>query len=115
MGKYLLFQVARHTLGRLPVPVLYRLGSFIADLAYLLKARHRANVWDNMRHVLGPQASQEQMRAAARQAFRNVALYYADLIHMPRLNLDDLLHRRLIHTGFQENVLPALAAGRGVI
>jgi KDO2-lipid IV(A) lauroyltransferase len=115
MGKYLLFQAARHTLGRLPLSILYRLVCLIADICYLLLARQRANVWDNMRHVLGPQASEEKLRAAARQAFRNVALYYADLIRMPRLDLEDFPRRRLAYPGFYENFLPALAAGKGVI
>lgn len=115
MWKYLLFQVALHTLGRLPVPILYRIVSAIADILYVLLPRHRANVWDNMRHVLGVEASKAQIRKAARQVFRNVAKYYADLIRMPRLDPEDFFRRRLHYRGFEEILLPALKAGKGVI
>ncbi len=115
MGKYLLFQVARHTLGRLPLPLLYRFVCLVADVLYRLRSQQRQNVRDNMRHVLGPQASDHQIEAAARQAFRNVALYYADLIRMPRLDLEDFVQRRLNYPGFYESFLPALATGKGVI
>ena len=104
-----------HTLGRLPLPILYRFVSAVADVLYLLLGRQRANVWDNMHHVLGPEASKAEIRRAARQVFRNVAKYYADLIRMRRLNLEAFFYRRLRYTGFEEYVRPALDRGAGVI
>jgi KDO2-lipid IV(A) lauroyltransferase len=56
-----------------------------------------------------------EMRAAARRIFRNVALYYGDLIRMPRMDIDDFIHHRLIFHGFQDNLQPAIDAGNGVI
>jgi KDO2-lipid IV(A) lauroyltransferase len=115
MWKYVLFVVALHTLGRLPLRPLYRFCACVGDLVYWLFPRLRRNVWDNMRHVLGPQASRGEVRRAARRVFRNVAKYYADLVHMPRLDLNDLYHRRMNIRGLEENLRPALAQGRGVI
>ena len=115
MLKYLLFQVAIHTLGYLPVRILYPLVSFVAGLIYLLAPGPRRNVLDNLRHVLGPDAPGSTLRAAARQVFRNVALYYADLIRMPRMDLQDFFDRRLRYHGFDENLMAAVRAGRGVI
>ncbi len=37
-----------------------------------------------MRHVLGPGARRGAVRRAAREAFRNVCRYYADIIRLPR-------------------------------
>ncbi|MFQ6019135.1 MAG: lysophospholipid acyltransferase family protein [Dehalococcoidia bacterium] len=115
MWKYVSFLIGVHILGRLPLPLLYRLVSALANLGYLLLPRQRANVCDNMRHALGPRARKGEVRKAARQVFRNVAKYYADLVHMRRLDFDDFFQRRLRHSGFEENFLPAYQAGKGVI
>jgi KDO2-lipid IV(A) lauroyltransferase len=68
-----------------------------------------------MRHVLGPDASKGQLRRAARGVLRNVARYYVDLSRIPHLDVENFRNRRLKHYGFDENFLPALAQGRGVI
>lgn len=115
MLKYALFQISLHTLAYLPVGILYPLVRFIADLIYLLAPGPRRNVSDNLRHVLGPEAPAPTLRAAARQVFRNVALYYADLIRMPRMDLEDFFARRLRYHGLDENLMPAVRAGAGVI
>lgn len=115
MWKYVLFKVALHTLGRLPLPVLYFIADRGADLLYLLSPQRRHNVWDNLRHVMGPDTPKPHLRAAARQVFRNVARYYADLLHLPRMDIQKFFHRRLRYHGFHEHVQPAVAAGNGVI
>ncbi len=115
MRKYIVFQIALHTLALLPTRPLYRFVEFVADMVYLAFPGIRRNVWDNMRHVLGPEAPKSEVRKAARQVFRNVARYYADLIRMPRMNLEDFFNRRLVYHGFDENVLPAWRSGKGVI
>lgn len=115
MWKYLLLLLSVHLLGRLPLPVLYGLAAVAGDLAYLFAPPLRRNVWDNMRHVMGPDTPKKELRRVARQVFRNVARYYADLIRMPRMNLDQFLRQRLTYHGFDEYVLPAIAKGKGVI
>lgn len=115
MWKLALFRVAPHTLGRLPLPVLYSAVSLLANLFYLLSPKARRNVWDNLRHVMPAGTSKGQMRAAARRIFRNVSLYYADLIRLPLMDVDDFVRNRLIFHGFQENLLPAIEAGNGVV
>ncbi|MEE8369829.1 MAG: lysophospholipid acyltransferase family protein [Dehalococcoidia bacterium] len=115
MWKLALFKIAPHTLGRLPVPVLYGLLSLIANLIYTLAPGPRRNVWNNLRHVMPAGTPKSKMRTAARRIFRNVALYYGDLIRMPRMNIDHFVHHRLTFQGFQENLQPAIDAGNGVI
>lgn len=115
MLKYILFFVFFNALGRLPLPVLYRLMDLVAWAAYYLARRARHNVWDNLRHVMPPGTPQREMRRAARQVFRNVALYYADVAHLPWTDIDDFFHRRLVIHGLEEHLMPAVASGRGVI
>ncbi|HXG07645.1 MAG TPA: lysophospholipid acyltransferase family protein, partial [Nitrososphaera sp.] len=115
MGKYILFKVAFYTLGRLPTPLLYRLIEPVTDLIYLLSPRLRSNVSHNMRQVLGLEASPARIRKESRKVFLNVAKYYIDLIRLPRTDLQDFFQCRLEYHGFEENLLPALRSGRGVI
>jgi lauroyl/myristoyl acyltransferase len=72
-------------LPRLPA---YALARIAGDLAYRFRHAARADVRDNMRHVLGTDAPDTAVDAAARDAFRNVARYYVDLVRLPRMNLE---------------------------
>ncbi len=114
MLKFLLYWAAFNTLGRLPLPFLYALMGAIAWLAYQLAPGARRSIHDNLRHVM-PQAREGQMRRAAKRILRNVALYYADVAHLPRMDIDDFVRRRLVYHGMEEYVRPAIERGRGVI
>jgi len=115
MLKYLFFLFVFRVLGRLPLPALYRIADIAGDLGYLLFPRTRANVLDNLRHAFPPGTPEAIMRRAARQVFRNVALYYADMAHMPWMDPYQLFYERMEVHGLSENLLPALKAGKGVI
>jgi len=115
MWKYILFLAAIHTLGRLPLRVGYAVAEVAGRLVYWLSAGHRRDVINNLRHVMGGDARDGEVRAAARKVFVNVAKYYVDLVRMPFMDLDDFFQRRLRYYGFDEHVLPAVAAGKGVI
>ena len=115
MWKYFLLLACVRLLGRLPTRVLYLLAAVAAALIYLCAWRLRRNVWDNMRHVMGPNSTKKELRRATRQVFGNWAKSYADLIHLPYLNLNNFLGRKLIYHGFEENLLPAITNGKGVI
>ena len=115
MWKLALFMVALHTLGRIPLPILYRLVSFMADLIYILFPKLRHNVWDNLRHVMPAGTPKRRIRAVARQVFRNVALYYADLAHLPHMDVQRFFDRRLKLYGINEHLMPAVKSGQGVV
>ena len=51
----------------------------------------------------------------ARRIFRNVALYYVDLARMPYTDTHHLFYKRMDVHGLEENLLPAVANGKGVI
>jgi KDO2-lipid IV(A) lauroyltransferase len=67
-----------------------------------------------MRHVLGPGADEKEVSRAAREVFRNVTRYYADLIRLPRIDPHRLLKQDLTIHGL-ENLKNALAQGKGVV
>lgn len=115
MLKYLFFLVLFKVLGLLPLPALYRVAYTVGDLGYTLFPRVRANVWDNLRHVYPPGTPKSTIRRAARQVFRNVALYYADMAYLPRLDPQELFDKRLVVHGLFELLIPAAQSGKGVI
>jgi KDO2-lipid IV(A) lauroyltransferase len=115
MWKYILFLMAIHTLGRLPVGAGYAVAGVVGRLAYWLAPGPRRNVISNLRHVMGEDAAEREVRAAAHGMFVNVAKYYVDLVRMPRMDLNDFFQRRLRYYGFDEYVLPAVESGKGVV
>src|SRR4030043_1708738 len=115
MWKYVLLLLSVRLFGWLPTRVLYGLANLAGELAYILFVRVRHNVWDNMRHVIGPSAPKSELRRAARQVFRNTARYYVDLISRPRLDTQRLYDRQLTHYGLEENLLAPLKQGKGVV
>jgi len=68
-----------------------------------------------MRHVMGPNTPKKELRRAARRVFANWARSYADLIRLPHLDLQKFFDQRLVYQGFEENMQPAIANGKGVI
>lgn len=115
MWKYLLLLACARLLGRLPTRVLYLLATVAAAVIYTLAWRLRRNVWDNMRHVMGPNTPKKELRRAARRVFDNWAKSYADVIHLPHMDVGKFFDRKLVYHGFDENLLPAIANGKGVI
>jgi lauroyl/myristoyl acyltransferase len=114
MWKYIALLVVYKTLAWLPTPAAYAIARVAGDLSYPLQGRTRRHVKDNMRHVLGPDASERQVSRAARDVFRNIMRYYADLIRLPRIDIDRLRRHDLNVHGL-ENLQDALAQGKGVV
>jgi KDO2-lipid IV(A) lauroyltransferase len=67
-----------------------------------------------MRHVLGPDAPQARVDTAAREAFRNVARYYVDLINIPRMDLRGMIGRQVRLQGLERLQAP-MKEGRGAV
>jgi lauroyl/myristoyl acyltransferase len=114
MLKYLALLIAARGLGWLPVRAAYAIARVTAELTYLLYRSGRRNVEDNMRHVLGPNASSAEITRAARQVFRNVMRYYADMVRLPHMDIQRQYAERMTFHGL-EHLSGAIAAGRGVI
>lgn len=114
MWKYYALLVAFRLLGRLPRRVIYAVARLAADGAYLLRPRIRRHVQANMRHVLGPGASPGQVARAAREAVRNAARYYADMIRMPHMDVGEFYQRDLTLEGLH-HLRKAMDEGKGTV
>jgi lauroyl/myristoyl acyltransferase len=105
--------IASKLVGWLPKGPAYVIARLVGDAAFRVRTGMRADVQDNMRHVLGPEASQREVERVAREAVRNVCGYFADLIRLPRTTSEALMKEvRLI--GF-ERLTGALNQGRGAV
>lgn len=114
MLKYVVFWFVFRVLGRLPLPAIYAVADLSAALGYRLASGARTNVHDNLRHVM-PDASEKKIAKAAKQVFRNVAYYYAELAHLPRLDVQKFLDESLILHGVRERLVPTIQSGQGAI
>lgn len=114
MLKFILYAVTFNTLGRLPLRFLYALMGATAWLAYYLVPGVRRNILENLRQAV-PQVSEAERRRAAKRVLRNVALYYADVAHLPRMDLRQFFEQRFVFHGLDERLRPAIAEGKGVI
>lgn len=114
MWKYYALRLAYLLLGRLSLPTLYGIAHMVGDGAYLFRSGARRAVLANMRQVMGPEASERQVRRAAREVFRNATRYYADLLHSPHLDLQRF-HREDLELEGVEYLEEAQRSGRGAV
>jgi lauroyl/myristoyl acyltransferase len=104
-----LIYVAQH----LPLKLCYLIATIIGDLIYLSWPRGRRNVVHNVRYVLGPDASDDDVKRTARFSFRNYTKLLVDFARIPRLDPATLARR--VKTAGWENLDAALEGGKGVI
>jgi len=98
---------------RLPLKVAYGIASLVGDLLFLLWRRGRANTIDNMRHVLGPEARDLEVRLTAQRSFRNYMKVLVDFVRLPRIS-DKEVERRVQGKGWEHLDL-ALRGGKGAL
>jgi KDO2-lipid IV(A) lauroyltransferase len=105
---------ATRVVSFLPQALTYGIARTLADAAFWARGAARRDVEDNMRHVMGPDAAPTAVRAAAREAFRNVGRYFVELAIFPRMNLQTKIGRSVRLHGF-ERLKSRLDAGQGVV
>lgn len=110
---YLMFAVV-HTIGRMPLSWRYGIARFGSDRVYNWGPNIGKNVRSNIRHVLGPDASDEEVDRVSRQCARNTGRYYADVVGMHRMDIKKFWDEDMTIDGL-EYLREARAAGRGVI
>jgi len=99
--------------GPLPPQAGYALAERVGPLIYALLPSLRRTLIHNIRHVLGPEAEEEQVQTLARQACVHIAKGHYDLFRLERLSNEDIL--RLITLEGMVHLEEALAAGQGVV
>ncbi|MEX2426240.1 MAG: hypothetical protein WD401_05685 [Thermomicrobiaceae bacterium] len=92
---------------------LYRLADAGGFLFYLLFPTYRDNVKANLSNVMGPGASEREIRRMARGVFRTSARNFADLTRVPHLPVDQLLDSVSTSPGAFEMLDKVMANGRG--
>ena len=110
---YMMFSVV-HTIGRMPMSWRYGISRFMSDRVYNWGPHIGKNIRSNVRHVLGPDASEDEVERVSRQCARNTGRYYADVVGMHRMNIKKFWEEDLTIDGLHY-LDEARAAGRGVI
>ncbi|HEY8600236.1 MAG TPA: hypothetical protein VIL85_17495 [Thermomicrobiales bacterium] len=97
-----------------PLPIGYWLADRGGDLVYRFASGYRANVVDNLRHVLGPDVSLDELRSLARQTFRYSARNFYDLTRLRRLPMEAIA-RQIVMLDDWQLIDAAIARGKGGI
>lgn len=95
----------------LPRWLVMQIASVAGWLAFWFNHRQRQTLVTNLRHVLGPNVSEEKVQRTALAVFQNLARNYADVLRIP------VLRRRITQlVSFDRRALDAaLALNRGVV
>jgi lauroyl/myristoyl acyltransferase len=110
---YYVYRLLGAIMPLIPPKVGYALFSRLGDLSHDKATTSRENVYDNLRHVLGPDAGPGRIEKVAREIFRNQARNYYDLFRVASLSNEQI--ERLVTVHGLEHIDEALAAGKGVI
>jgi KDO2-lipid IV(A) lauroyltransferase len=98
---------------RLPEPVAYGLFRLAADRTWRKRGKSVRRLESNLARVLGPEATEKQIRAVSKQGMRNYLRYYCETFRLEtwsRARIEATMHVE------NEHVLrETLAAGRGVV
>ena len=97
----------------LPLRFSYKVAAVVGDLVYVFWPRGRSNVIDNLRHVLGPEATDKEIRDTARRSFRNYLRLLVDFARGSKMDAATT-EARLKGTGW-ENLDEAFRHGKGVL
>ena len=108
-----LYRLAGVLVPRIPPAISYPLFSMLGGLVHRFNSSARANVRDNVWHVLGPDARQSQVERLTRATFDYVAYNYYDLFRLPTLSPAQV--EAMVRIEGWENVDAALNLGKGVV
>jgi KDO2-lipid IV(A) lauroyltransferase len=90
LANYLLYGLAMSMLrglACLPLGVAYWLGAHLGDVLYLVLARRRRVVFENLAIAFGTDKTAEERRQIARATFRNLGQHVVDFSHVRQLTV----------------------------
>jgi lauroyl/myristoyl acyltransferase len=103
-------------LVRLPVSLSSSVFEFVAGIAWRRQGPSVQVLENNLRRVLGPDATGAQVRAVSRESMRSYARYWLEIFLLPKMPVQRLIDGMDETTPEQvDYALAQLAAGRGVI
>jgi KDO2-lipid IV(A) lauroyltransferase len=99
---------------RLPESLAVRSFEFFGDLAWRRQGPSIQVLENNLRRVLGPEATGAELRAMSRESMRSYARYWLEVFRLPVMPLERLL-AGMHDSGELPAAFELLAAGRGVV
>lgn len=99
--------------GPLPPRMGYGLGRPAGALLFATSPQLRRILACNFRHVLGPDASEEEVQSLVRRACVNIIKGHYDLFRLSRLSSDEIL--AMTKVDGREHIEEGLARGKGII
>ncbi|MSQ15120.1 MAG: hypothetical protein EXR50_04565 [Dehalococcoidia bacterium] len=113
MLQYWGIRLCTFALRRIPLGASYGFARVIADITFLLWRRGRANMLDNMSHVLGANATQREVREMAKRSLRNYAKCMVDYLRLSFMTAEELAGRIECH--YWDRVESLKNEGKGVV
>lgn len=114
MLTYYLYRLLGLVLPLIPPRLAYPLATRLGDLFYHLGKATRANIYDNVTHILqGSPKSAGDSETIVRGVFRNMAKNFYDLFRAQTLDLAEV--DRLVKVEGREHLDRALSKGKGLI
>jgi phosphatidylinositol dimannoside acyltransferase len=100
---------------RLPRSWMHRLFLLIADVLWWRYGAAVQQLEANLRRVLGPAASVEQLRQVSRAGMRSYLRYWLEVFRLPVIAPEEIMRRMRMYGDQEQIAFDYLAAGRGVI
>ncbi len=111
---YYLYRLLGWLAPLVPPSLGYRLATIGGDVFYYLQKTTRANVYDNVKHILeGTRKGLDNIEGVVRGVFRNMAKNYYDLFRAPSVSLAEVI--RLVEVRGWDHIEAALSKGKGLI
>ncbi len=76
--------------GVLPLRLSYAASALFALGVYIFWRKGRQSALENLRHVLGPDVSEAEVRRTARQALRNFCKVLVEFLRLPRMKEEEV-------------------------
>jgi lauroyl/myristoyl acyltransferase len=101
--------------GVVPLRASYAVSALAAAGMYALWRRGRENQVANLRHVLGPDAPEEEVRRTARRAMRHFCRTVVEFLRLPSMSGEEIARVVAQRADGEEQGLALRDAGRGVL
>ncbi|MGH2441932.1 MAG: lysophospholipid acyltransferase family protein [Chloroflexota bacterium] len=114
MALYVVILVGSFLSRIVPRSLRYLIGSAVGHAVYVIWARKRVVLRDNMATVLGMNSAEPQVKRLALKSMRNYCKYLVEFLELPVLSRHDKVIENMRIDGV-EHLQAALAKGAGVI
>jgi lauroyl/myristoyl acyltransferase len=101
--------------GVVPLRVSYAVSTLVAAGMYAIWRRGRENQVANLRHVLGPDIPEAEVRRIARHAMRNFCRTIVEFLRLPSMSEEEIARVVEQRADGEEQGLALRDAGRGIL